>query len=85
MRGLVQILKELWSKEENVPRVTTSYLYVLELQERLDKTTKLTQAELERNQIRNKKLFNRKAKKRVFQVGDKILMLLPTDRNKVLI
>ena len=34
VRGPVQILKELWSEEEEVPEVTTSYQYVLELQER---------------------------------------------------
>ena len=38
------------------------YQYVLELRERLDETMKLAQAELEKNQIRNKKLCNRKAK-----------------------
>ena len=46
---------------------------------------KLAQAELERNQIRNKISYNRKAKKRVFQVGDKVLVLLPTDHNKQLV
>ena len=45
---------------------------------------KMGQAEMERNQIRNKKLYNWKAKKRVFQVGDKVLVLLPTDHNKLL-
>ena len=47
---------------------------------------KLGQAELERNQIRNKNLYNRKAKRifQVFQVVDKALLLLPTDRNKLL-
>ena len=45
---------------------------------------KLAQVELERNQIRNKKLCNRKAKKRVFQVGDKVLVLLSTDHYKLL-
>ena len=45
---------------------------------------KLAQAELEKNQGRNKSLYNRKAKKRSFQVGDKILVLLPTDQNKLL-
>ena len=49
VRGPVQILKELWSKEENVPEVTTSYQYVLELRKRLDETMKLAQAKLERN------------------------------------
>ena len=78
VRGPIQILKELWSKEENVPEVTTSYQYVLELQERLDETMKLAQAELERNQICNKKLCNWKAKKRTFQVEGNVLVLLPT-------
>ena len=67
-----------------VLEVTTSYQYVLELRERLDETMKLAQAELEKNQGRNKNLCNRKAKKRSFHVGDKILVLLPTDQNKLL-
>ena len=84
VRGPVRILKELWSEEEEVTEVTTSYQYVLELRERLDETMKLAQAELEKNQQRNKDLYNRKAKKRSFQVGDKVLVLLPTDQNKLL-
>ena len=80
----VQILKELWSEEEEVTEVTTSYQYVLELRERLDETMKLAQAELEKNQGRNKDLYNRKAKKRSFQVRDKVLVLLPTDQYKLL-
>ena len=72
-------MKELWSEEEEAPEVTTSYQYVLELRERLDETMKLAQVELEKNQGRNKNLYKRKAKKRSFQVGDKVLVLLPTD------
>ena len=45
---------------------------------------KLAQAELEKNQGRNKNLYNLKAKKRSFQVEDKVLVLLPTDQNKFL-
>ena len=82
VRGPVQILKELWSEEKEVPEVTTSSQYVLELWERLDETMKLAQAELEKNQGRNKNLYKRKAKTRSFQVGDKVLVLLPTDQNK---
>ena len=69
VRGPVQFLKELWSKEENASKVTTSCQYVLELRERLGETRKFAQAELARNEIRNKKLYNRKAKKRVFSSG----------------
>ena len=54
VRGPVQILKELWSDEEDVSEVTTSYQYVLELRERLDETMKLAQDELEKNQGRTK-------------------------------
>ena len=72
VRGPVQILRELWSEEEEVSEVTTSYQYVLELRQRLDETMKLVQAELEKNQGRDKNLYNRKAKKRSFQVGDKV-------------
>ena len=84
VKGPVQILKELWFEKEEVPEVTTSYQYVLELRERLDETMKLAQAELEKNQGRNKNLCNRKAKKLSFQVGDKVLVLLFTDQNKFL-
>ena len=41
MRGPVQILKELWTKETDVLKVKTSYHYVLELRERLDDTMKI--------------------------------------------
>ena len=85
MRGPFKILKELWFKKKNNPEVTTGYQNVLELRERLDETLMLAQAELERNQIRNKKLYNRKAKKRVFQLEEKVLPLLLTDHNKLLI
>ena len=84
VRGPVQILKELWSEEKEVPEVTTCYQYVLELRERLEETMKLAQAELEKNRGRNKNLCNRKAKKRSIQVVDKVLVLLPTDQNKLL-
>ena len=53
VRGPVQILKKRWSKQENVPEITTSYQYVLELRKRLDETMKLAQAELKMNQICN--------------------------------
>ena len=84
VRGPVQILKELWSEEGNVPEVTTSHQYVLKLRERLDETMRLAEAELEKNLIRNKKLYNRKTKKRVVQERDKVLALFPTDHNKLL-
>ena len=77
VRGPVQILKELWSEKEEVPEVTTSYQYVLELRERLDETIKLAPAELEKNQGRKKDSYNRKPRKRSFQVGERSWCYFP--------
>ena len=44
---------------------------------------KLAQAELKKNQGKNKNLHNQKVKKRSFLEGDKVLVLLPTDLNKL--
>ena len=84
VRGPVQILKELWTKETDVLEVKTSYQYVLELRERLDDTMEIAQEELRRSQAKNKGLYDRGAK-RASQVGDKVLILLPTDNNKLLL
>ena len=36
LRGPGTVLKELWTKEVNIPEVKTSYEYVTELRERLE-------------------------------------------------
>ena len=82
VRGPVQILKELWTGETDGTEIRTSYQYVLELRERLDNTTKIAQEELLQSQKKNKTLYARRARKREFQKGDKVLLLLPTDTNK---
>ena len=84
LRGPMQILKELWTSEIEVPETKTTYQFVLDLRNRLEATTKLAQEELRKNQIKNKRLYDRKAKRREFKVGDKVLVLLPTSSNKLL-
>ena len=85
VRGPVQIPKELWTKETDVPEVKTSYQYVLELIERLDYSMKIALEELKRSQAKNKRLYDREAKRRAIEVGDKMLNLLPTDNNNLLL
>ena len=79
------ILKELWTKEVNIPKLKTSYEYVTELRERLEESLKLAQEELEKSQKRYKKHYDKKAKRRCLEVGDQVLILLPTDSNKLLL
>ena len=50
VRGLLTILKELWTKDVPVDEVKSTYQYVLDLNERLEETTKLAQSELKKSQ-----------------------------------
>ena len=77
-------MKELWTGGTYGTEIKTSYQYVLELREHLDNTVKIAQEELLKSRKKNKTLYNRKAKRREFQEGDKVLLLLPTDTNKLL-
>ena len=78
------ILKELWTGESESTEVKTSYQYVLKLRERLEETMKLAQEELMKNQIRYKKNSDKKTKDRLFNEGDRVLVMLPTNNNKLL-
>ena len=84
VRGPMFILKELWTKELEEPEVKNSYQYVFELREKLEDTLKLTHTELQKAQHKDKHYYDRKAKVRRFAQGDKVLILLPTDHNKLL-
>ena len=84
VRGPGTILKELWTKEVNIPEVKSSYEYGTELRERLEDSLKLAQEELEKSQKQYKRHYDRKAKPRRLEVGDRVLILLPTDSNKLL-
>ena len=84
VRGPGTILKELWTKEVNIPEVKTNYEYVTELRESLRDSLKLAWEELQKSQKRCKKHYNKKAKPRHLEVGDEVLILLPTESNKLL-
>ena len=84
VRGLRTILKELWTKEVKIPEVKTSYEYITELSERLEDSLKLAQEELQKSQKRYKKHYDKKAKPRCLEVGDQVLIMLPTDSYKLL-
>ena len=85
VRGPMMILKQLWTEEVEDPEVKTSYAYVFDLRERLEDTVKLAREELKKSQVRYQRYYNRKAKSRSFKVGSKVLLLLPTDKNKLLL
>ena len=84
VRGAMFILKELWTKELEEPEVKNSYQYVFELLEKLEDTLKLAQTKLQKAQNKGKHYYDHKTKVTKFVPGDKVLVLLPTDHNKLL-
>ena len=80
----MHIFKELWTKEVEEPEVKNSYQYVFELQEKLEETPNLAHSEWQKSQVKAKQHYHRKAKVRKLMQGDKVLVLLPTDHNKLL-
>ena len=84
VRGPMTVLKELWTNEQTVPEVKTTYEYVLDLQDRLKETCELARAELGKAQHKQRKYYNTKTRERVFKAGDRVLLLLPSDNNKLL-
>ncbi len=85
VRGPVSILKELWSKEEVDPETKTSYQYVLELSQKLQDTCQLAHENLAQASKKAMTYYNRKTKARFFKEGDRVLLLLPTNNNKLLL
>lgn len=86
VRGPMRILRELWTKEVNDPEVCTTYhQYIVDLKERLESTCTMAKENLEKATQRYRANYNKRAKKRDMKVGEKVLVLLPTSSNKLLL
>ena len=85
MYGRNSILHDLWSGEALVEQVLSTYQYVIELRDRLEQTCKLAHENLKKVQIKQKADYDRRARSRKFDVGDNVLLFLPTDGNKLLL
>ena len=83
LRGPMSILWEIWTSEEQHQEDQTTYQYVMELRERLEETCELAHQELRRAKEKQKKWYDKGARKRRLQVGDKVLLLLPTETSKL--
>ena len=80
----MQILKLLWSKEIEDPEVRSKYQYVIELRDRLESTLAIAQDNLSKMSRKYNRHYDQKAGKRQLKVVDKALVLLHTDKNKLL-
>ena len=85
VRGPMQILRELWSVEETDEHARLTYQYVVDLRERLEKTCKLARDNVRKLDIKQNAFYDKHARSHKFDVGDKVLLLLPSESNKVLL
>ena len=85
VRGPLMILRELWTGEQEPTDTKLTYQYILDLKDRLEDTCKVAHTELQKASTRYKHHYDKRTKAREFTVGDKVLLLLPTDKNKLLL
>ena len=82
VRGPLDVLKESWETDKRSTESVVSY--VLTIQERLTKLRDVVRENLEDAQATQKTWYDRHARNREFNPGDKVLVLLPTSTNKLL-
>lgn len=83
VRGPLSLLRDIWTKADLEEETKTTYQYVLDLRTRLDETCKVAHEALAKAGEKYEQYYNRRAKLRKLQVNDKVLILLPTSGNKL--
>jgi len=84
VRTPMTLLKHLWTGEKEDPEIKTAYQYVLDLCERIEETRQLAQEEISKVQQRNQIYYNRRTRERRLNIGDSVLLLLPTNNKLTL-
>ena len=77
--------KGLWTDIVEDKEVCSTHDYVIILRKRLKHTCELAIKKLQKVQGKHKAYYNHQAKPGSFKVGDQVLLLLPTDSNKLLL
>ena len=80
VRGPMEVLKELFTKEGTDEEVKSTYHYVVDLRTRIRDTCDLAHQHLSKAAGKYKEYYDRRSKPRSLEVGDQVLILLPTDR-----
>ena len=84
VRGPLSIIKEEWEEVNSEEEQQSAIGFILDARERLQKMTALARSNESKEKRRQKKYFDKKAKRRELRVHDKVLILLPTSTNKLL-
>ena len=81
----MSILRYLWIKEGIDNEMITTYQYVFDLRNRIEDTCTLALENPLTAQQKYKKHFDKSARLRTMDIGDRVLVMLPTYHNKLLL
>lgn len=80
--GLLDVVREGWEQQRDVG--TQLLQYLADLWQQLSSTQKITEENLQRDQVRQKVYYSHRTQEYMFKVGDRVLVLLP-DQNSWLL
>ncbi|XP_073785929.1 uncharacterized protein [Danio rerio] len=81
-RGLLDVARQAWEQE---PAPQQSVIeHVRDMRERIEKVIPIVKEHLTEAQRAQQRLYNRPAQPREFQLGDKVMILIPTTTSKFL-
>lgn len=84
VRGPLTLLKEIWEGDKVEGGSKNILSYVIQMRERLEKMSELAQSHMVEAQQQQKSWYDKSARQRAFEPGQKVLVLLPSDNNKLL-
>ena len=82
VQGPLDLLKKSWESIPPAPQGVLSY--VLQMRDRLEQYRAEAKLNLGKAQLKQKTWYDQKARHRVLQQGQKVMLLLPTSSNKLL-
>ena len=84
VRGPLAILSELWSNSTVSTEERSVFQYILDLKSKLYESAEQAIQSAKLAQSKYKTYFDLKARDRKFEVGDEVLLMLPDDKEKLL-
>uniref|UniRef100_A0A9J7Y7K1 Uncharacterized protein n=1 Tax=Cyprinus carpio carpio TaxID=630221 RepID=A0A9J7Y7K1_CYPCA len=83
IRGPLDVLRDSWEASDK-PTKQNILSYILKMREKLQLSSTRAQESVQESQVKQKMWYDQKARSRTFQVGEQVLLLLPTSENRLL-
>ncbi|XP_076056332.1 uncharacterized protein LOC143034283 [Oratosquilla oratoria] len=85
IRGPLSVLRDLWEDRSIKDDDRSTFSYVIELQDKLAESAKIAAQNADVSTARYKAYFDVRSQNRKFQPCDEVLILLPSDKSKLLV